>query len=209
MVEKTLNQTVNRDICTMLESQNACPESLFGNRLLRCKPCQAYDDQGESIDLGYVGEITQVTTEPIHKALDQGNIPVLSSIALDQAGQPYNVNADTAAAKVALALKAQRLVYLCDMPGLLRNPNDESTPIPTLHIDEVKGLKTAGTIAEGMSPKVDSAIMALQGGTHRVHFIDGRLPHSLLLEIFTDEGVGTEIIANKRDGSKTEGNEIS
>ena len=121
-------------------------------------------------------------------------MPIISSTAADDHGQCYNVNADTVAAEVAIALKARRLVYLSDVPGLLRNPEDPKTLLSSLPVDQVDSLKSEGVIAKGMLPKVNSAVDALNSGVNPVHFIDGRLPHSILLEIFTDEGIGTEII---------------
>ncbi|MAN38305.1 MAG: acetylglutamate kinase, partial [Opitutae bacterium] len=114
--------------------------------------------------------------------------------ASDPHGQVHNVNADTAAAKVAVALKARRLVYLSDVPGLLRDPNDPSSLLSSLPVDQVDPLKKEGVISRGMLPKVESAVEALGSGVNRVHFIDGRVPHSILLEIFTDRGIGTEIV---------------
>ena len=121
-------------------------------------------------------------------------MPILSSTAQDEKGQCYNINADIAAAKVAIALNARRLVYLSDVPGLLKNPSDPSSLLSSLPVNQVQPLKEEGVIAKGMLPKVNSAVEALNAGVNRVHFIDGRLAHSILLEIFTDEGIGTEII---------------
>jgi acetylglutamate kinase len=146
------------------------------------------------LDLGFVGEIRSVNTGPIQEALDSGVMPVVSSTGSDHLGQCYNINADTAAAQIAIALHARRLVYLSDVPGLLRNPDDPSTLLSSLAVDQVEPLKNQGIIAQGMLPKVNSAVDALNAGVNRVHLIDGRLAHSILLEIFTDEGIGTEII---------------
>ena len=116
----------------------------------------------------------------------------ISAEGLD--GKPYNVNADLAAGRVASALRARRLVYMSDVPGLLANPSDPDSLISTLKTGQVEELKRRGVIDKGMRPKVQSAVRALQEGVQRVHFIDGRLPHSLLLEMFTDRGIGTEIV---------------
>ena len=138
--------------------------------------------------------MTQVNTDPVLQALDEGKMPILSSTASDSHGVCYNVNADNVASQVAMALGARRLVYLSDVPGLLRNPEDPSTLLSSLAISEVKPLEEAGVISAGMLPKVTSAVEALKAGVNRVHFIDGRMPHSILLEIFTDQGIGTEIV---------------
>jgi acetylglutamate kinase len=126
--------------------------------------------------------------------MDAGKMPILSSTGSDESGQCYNINADTAAARVAMALGARRLVYLSDVPGLLRNPEDPDSLLSSLPVDQVQPLKDEGVIAKGMLPKVNSAVDALKSGVNRVHFIDGRLAHSILLEIFTDQGIGTEIV---------------
>ena len=125
---------------------------------------------------------------------ESGAMPILSSTGSDTNGQCYNVNADTAAAKVAIALNARRLVHLSDVPGLLEDPSDPNSLLSSLPVSQVEPLKDRGVIAQGMLPKVNSAVEALNHGVNRVHFIDGRLAHSILLEIFTDEGIGTEII---------------
>jgi acetylglutamate kinase len=130
----------------------------------------------------------------VKKEIADGYMPVISPVAEGYDGKPYNVNADTAAGRIASALRARRLVYMSDVPGLLSDPKDLSSLISTLRVGDVEGLKKKGVIDKGMRPKVGSAVRALQEGVQRVHFVDGRMPHSLLLEIFTDKGVGTEIV---------------
>ncbi|NCG08291.1 MAG: acetylglutamate kinase [Verrucomicrobia bacterium] len=193
VVESTLNKSVNQDICELLTFKNARAIGIPGNNLLVCEKKEVILD-GEHLDLGYVGETHTVKTKIIKKALDDGFIPVISPIACDEEGQVYNTNADAAAARVAGALRARRLVYLCDVPGLMRDVNDPESILSTVAADAVDGLVKDGTISSGMIPKTDSAVKALRNGVHRVHFIDGQQAHSLLLEIFTDEGVGTEIV---------------
>ncbi|MGF0068265.1 acetylglutamate kinase [Candidatus Spyradosoma sp. SGI.093] len=194
IVESTLNNEINADICAMIARRNGDALGMPGNLVNLCEKMSARDDDGNAVDLGFVGEIKSVKTKLIKKALAEGKIPVISPIALDENDRPYNTNADAAASAVASALKARRLVFMSDVPGLLANPKDPSTLISTLRVHEVPELKRTGVISAGMIPKVDSAVRALQSGVRRVHFIDGRTPHSLLLEIFTDKGVGTEII---------------
>ena len=188
VVRDILDGEVNRDVCERVESRHGLAEGLSGADVLRCVPMPGRKD------LGYVGEITGVDKTLINAALDDGRVPVISCLASAEDGQVYNTNADTAAAKVAVSLGARRLVYLSDVPGLLRDPEDGETLISTLSVGEVDSLKESGVISKGMRPKVDSAVEALADGVKRVHFVDGRLPHSLLLEIFTDEGIGTEIV---------------
>lgn len=193
IVENTLNKVVNLEICEILQAKNARPIGLHGNSILVCNQ-KTVEVDGAAVDVGFVGETHTVKTKIIKKALNDGYIPVISPIACDKSGQIYNTNADAAAGRVAAALRARRLVYLCDVPGLMRNINDPDSLMSTLRIDEVNALVRDGTISKGMIPKTDSAVDALRNGVHRVHFIDGEQPHSLLLEIFTDKGVGTEIV---------------
>ena len=188
VVDQILNQKVNGEVAEFVSSFDCNVQKLPGKEILHCQKLE------EEHDLGFVGSITQVNTSPILQALDAGLMPIISSTASDSKGQCYNVNADTVAAEIAIALKARRLVYLSDVPGLLRDPEDPTTPLSSLPVDQVDSLKSEGVISKGMLPKVNSAVDALNSGVNRVHFIDGRLPHSILLEIFTDEGIGTEII---------------
>jgi acetylglutamate kinase len=188
VVDQILNQKVNGEVAEFVSSFDCNVQKLPGKEILHCQKLE------EEHDLGFVGSITQVNTSPILQALDAGLMPIISSTASDSKGQCYNVNADTVAAEIAIALKARRLVYLSDVPGLLRDPEDPTTLLSSLPVDQVDSLKSEGVISKGMLPKVNSAVDALNSGVNRVHFIDGRLPHSILLEIFTDEGIGTEII---------------
>jgi len=193
VVREVLSARVNGEVCEMLQVRKDHPLGIPGESVLQCEKLET-DIYGEPVDLGYVGGITMVKAKIIKKAIKDGYTPVISPIAMDEAGQCYNVNADVAAACVASALRARRLVYLSDVPGLLSDPKNIDTLISTLRVGKVEKLKKDGTISAGMLPKIDSAIKALDAGVHRVHFIDGRLPHSLLLEIFTDTGIGTEIV---------------
>ncbi len=193
IVKKTLDTQVNPDVCAAILSARGKPSGLPGDSVLICQKLLE-DDDGNPVDLGYVGDVSEVKVKVIKKEISEGLIPVISPVAEGEDGKPYNVNADTAAGRVASALRARRLVYMSDVPGLLSDPKDMSTLISTLKISQVDDLKKRGVIDKGMRPKVASAIRALQEGVQRVHFIDGRLPHSLLLEIFTDKGIGTEIV---------------
>lgn len=193
IVGHTLDKEINLDLCELAQQRGGRPLGMAGRSVFQCQRLKE-NDKGEPIDIGFVGRIHKVDTVAIENALEKGYMPIISPTAMDAAGQLYNTNADTAAACVASALRARRLVYLCDVPGLLQNPPDVSSLISTLYIDEVQGLKDTGVISSGMAPKVDSAIQALSNGVRRVHFIDGRQPHSMLLEIFTDKGIGTEIV---------------
>lgn len=193
IVERTLNKVINLEICETLQAMGGMPLGLPGQNIFLCDKLDR-DENGAPLDIGFVGRIRDVRTSQLRKALADGYTPIVSPVARDASGQYYNTNADTAAACAASALQARRLFFMSDVPGLLRNPKDPGSLISTLRADEVPQLKAEGIISSGMVPKVDSALEALQNGVHRVHFIDGRVPHSLLLEIFTDRGIGTEIV---------------
>jgi acetylglutamate kinase len=193
IVKKTLDEVVNRAVCDAIAGANGRPRGLPGDSVLVCQKLTT-DDDGREVDLGYVGEVTEVKVKLIKKEIADGFVPVISPVAEGLDGKPYNVNADLVAGRVASALRARRLVYMSDVPGLLAAPPDPESLISTLKISQVDDLKRKGIIDKGMRPKVASAVRALEEGVQRVHFIDGRLPHSLLLEIFTNKGIGTEIV---------------
>ena len=141
--------------------------------------------------LGYVGKINSVNPQPILDLLEKGYIPVVSTIGCDETGHVYNINADTAAAEIAIALHAEKLVSMTDIVGLLYDKNDESTLIPEVEVSEIEGYKAAGVIAGGMLPKIEGMADAIRQGVHEAVIIDGRMPHSILLEMFSDRGAGT------------------
>jgi acetylglutamate kinase len=151
-------------------------------------------DDGQPLDLGQVGLVNHVDAELIKGFTDAGVVPVIPSLAMDASGQWLNVNADTAAAAVAAHLKAEKLVFLTDTPGILRNRRDPASTVSHLDAAGCRELQRAGTIDSGMIPKVEACLASLSAGVGKVHIIDGRLPHALLLEIYTDRGVGTEIV---------------
>ena len=193
IVKKTLEEVVNKEVCDTLAKVGANPKGLSGDSVIVCDKLKI-DDDGNPCDLGYVGDVTEVKVKLIKKEIADGFVPVISPVAEGLDGKPYNVNADTVAGRVASAVRARRLVYMSDVPGLLSDPKDPATLIPTVKVGEVESLRKKGIIGKGMRPKVQSAVRALQEGVQRVHFVDGRMPHSLLLEILTDQGVGTEIV---------------
>ena len=188
VVDEVLNGKVNAEVAEFVSSYDCEVKRLPGKDILSCQKLE------QEPDLGFVGAINKVDTAPIQEALENGLMPIISSTASDESGQCFNVNADTVAAEVAISLGARRLVYLSDVPGLLSNPEDSNSLLSSLPVDQVDSLKNEGVIAKGMLPKVNSAVDALKSGVNRVHLIDGRLPHSILLEIFTDEGIGMEIV---------------
>jgi acetylglutamate kinase len=189
IVEDVLANVINRGIVEMLQKFGGKARSFSGKDVFKCRKLAK-----GGVDLGYVGEVADVSTETIRKCLRAQVTPVISPIGLGEDGHAYNINADVAAAKLAMAIGARRLVFMSDVAGLMRNPRNTETLISSLHISEVLDLKREGIVDKGMIPKVDSAVEAVQAGVRRVHFVDGRIPHSILLEIFTDKGIGTEIV---------------
>ncbi|MBE6924651.1 MAG: acetylglutamate kinase [Ruminococcaceae bacterium] len=144
--------------------------------------------------LGYVGTITKIRPQPINDLLEKNYIPVISTVASDRQGNTYNINGDTAAARIAGALGAERLIMMTDIAGILRDKDDPSTLIPYITVEEAKGLYESGVISGGMIPKVDCCIDALEHGVDNVVIMDGRIPHSILMELLTDEGAGTMVM---------------
>ena len=144
---------------------------------------------------GFVGEITKVNPEPILDVLEKGYIPVISTVGCDKAGNSYNINADTAAARIAAELKAESLISMTDIRGILRNPKDDSTLIPLISVSDAPQLVREGIISGGMIPKVECCIEAIRRGVKKVFILDGRVPHAILIECLTDEGVGTMFVA--------------
>ena len=144
--------------------------------------------------LGYVGTVTKVRPQPINDLLEKGYIPVVSTVASDRLGNAYNINGDTAAARIAGALNAERLIMMTDIAGILRDKDDPSTLIPHITVGEAKELYASGVISGGMIPKVDCCIDALEHGVDNVVIMDGRIPHSILMELLTDEGAGTMVM---------------
>ena len=146
------------------------------------------------VDIGFVGDVDRVCTEPVIELTENDMIPVIAPIGRGEDGQSYNVNADTAAGEIAAALCAEKLVFLTDVTGIMRDPAVSSTLISTLHVLEVEDLIKEAVISGGMIPKVEACVKAVESGVRKTHVVDGRIPHSILLEIFTREGIGTEIV---------------
>ena len=189
IVQMVLTGKLNKDIVGILLHKGGKAIGLSGvdSGLLRAKKTEK--------DLGFVGEVTEVNPDILTTLLDQNFIPVVSTVALGEAGDVarYNINADTAAAKIAVALKAEKFVQLTNVPGILRNIEDPTTLIKRIERTAIGSLKATGVIAGGMIPKIDCCETALNGGVPRTHIIDGRVPHSLLIEMFSERGIGTMI----------------
>lgn len=190
IVERVLSREINPEIVSAIEEFGGKARGFSGTQVFRCRKLIGDDD----VDLGFVGDVYEVNVEPLQECIRRNVTPVVSPTALGDDGKIYNCNADFAAAKTAIALKARRLVFLSDVPGLLRNADDSRSLITHLAVDEVPSLRERGVIAEGMIPKVEGAVAAIESGVEKVQFVDGRIPHSILLEIFTDAGVGTEVV---------------
>ena len=191
---------INKEIVARINQHGGKAIGLSGkdaNLILAEKQeTQVTDEDGHliDVDLGYVGKIIGVNTESITTLDNADYIPVITPIGVGVEGQTYNINADTMAGEIASAFQAEKLILLTDTRGILRDISDTASLMPTIHIREVDQLIDEGFIAGGMLPKVDACTTALMGGVYKTHIIDGRIPHSLLLEIFTEGGIGTEIV---------------
>ena len=189
IVQMVLTGKLNKEIVGILLQKGGRAVGLSGvdSGLLRAVKTEK--------DLGFVGEVTHVNPEILSSLLAEDFIPVVSTVALGEQGDNsrYNINADTAAAKIAVALRAEKFVQLTNVPGVLRDVNDPSTLIKRIERTAIGSLKATGIISSGMIPKIDCCLTALEGGVPRTHIIDGRVPHSLLIEMFSDRGIGTMI----------------
>jgi acetylglutamate kinase len=194
IVDEVLSREINPDVVATINALGGAAKGFAGPDIFTCRRTRIAAPDGQLVDIGFVGDVTAVNTAPLLECIREGITPVISPTARDEDGQIYNCNADVAAAHVAIALKARRLVFMSDVPGLLESPTRPDSVISQLKISRVHELKKAGIIDKGMIPKVDSAVAAIEDGVEKVSFVDGRVPHAVLLEIFTDEGVGTEIV---------------
>jgi acetylglutamate kinase len=195
IADDVLSREINPEVVAAIKGLGGAAQGFPGPDIFRCRKARLAGTDGQPLDLGFVGEVTAVNTAPLLDCIQRGVTPVISPTARGEDGRLYNCNADIAAAQAAIALKARRLVFMSDVPGLLQNPKQPDSVISRLRISEVAGLKQRGVIDKGMIPKVDSAVVAIKAGVEKVAFVDGRIPHAVLLEIFTDEGVGTEVVA--------------
>jgi acetylglutamate kinase len=196
IADNVLSREINPEVVVAINSLGGVAKGFAGPDIFRCRKLllDDKDKPGAKIDVGFVGEVISVNTAPLLECIAKGITPVISPTARGEDGKIYNCNADVAAAQAAIALKAKRLVFMSDVPGLLSDPQNPDSVISHLKVIAVKELKDLGVIDKGMLPKVDSAVAAIQSGVEKVSFVDGRVSHSVLLEIFTDEGVGTEVV---------------
>lgn len=185
VAQMVLSGKINKGLVNLIQNTGGKAMGLCG--------CDGHIIEAEMMDeeLGYVGKITNINVQPIIDVLDKGYIPVISTIGCDNENNIYNINADTAASKIAGMLGAECLISMTDIRGLLRDKDDEDSLIPVVQVSEVPELVSEGIISGGMIPKVDCCIEAVRQGVNRVFIIDGRVPHSILLEVLTDEGIGT------------------
>jgi acetylglutamate kinase len=188
IVQMVLSGKVGKDLVSLVQS--------IGGKAIGISGVDAGIIEAKVLDerLGNVGEITAINTKPVLDLLDLGYIPVISTIAGDKSGNRYNINADTAAAQIAGRLSAESMLAMTDIAGLMEDKDDPSTLIPTVRIEQVPGFIERGIISGGMIPKVQSCVEAIEHGVKKVFIIDGRVPHSILMELLTDEGLGTMFI---------------
>ena len=198
IIDRVLTEVISPSLAAKVRELGGKAEILSGKDILIAdKAPPRVDATGAKIDMGFIGEIIATDVTQVQKLVEAEIVPIISPLGRGRDGQVYNINADIAAAKIAQALKAHKIIYLSDVNGVRRDPKDESSLISTLTPAQIQKLKQDGVIASGMIPKVDSALEALAGGVAKVHFLDGKQAHSLLLELFTDAGIGTEIAATK------------
>ena len=199
IVERTLSGTINPGLVQMFRDYGGKGVGIPGTEIFVGERIHEKDEQGNPIDIGEVGNVIGCLTERITEALELQITPIVSPLAKELGThKPLNVNADLAAAALAKELKPVKLIYISDVPGIMKDPSDPSTLIKSVTRTEALDLIKDGTVSGGMIPKIHSAIDALNAGVRKGHFIDGRLPHTLLLEIFTPDGIGTEIIREQR-----------
>jgi acetylglutamate kinase len=187
IVQMVLAGKVNKDLVQLLEHHNGRAIGLCGldGGMLKAEKLKSEND------LGFVGEITEVNAEIISKASASGYVPIIATVAGGENGEVFNINADVAAARIAAEIGAENLILMTDVRGLLRDKDDEDTLIPEVNVSDVPRLQNQGIISGGMIPKIDCCVEAVRRGVKRATIIDGRIPHSILIELFSDEGIGT------------------
>lgn len=196
IVEQTLSHTINPGLVNMITDFGGLAHGIPGTDVFVGRRIQATGEDGEQVDIGRVGEAVGCKLKLVQQLISAETVPVISPLASEEeTDKPLNVNADLAAASLAKALGATKLVYLSDVPGILADPEDPGSLIASINRSEANERIADGTITGGMLPKIQSALDSLEHGVGKVHFIDGRTPHSLLLEIFTRSGIGTEIVS--------------
>jgi len=195
VVDDVLHNKVNAQLVDLGIQAGGKMAGISGKEVLRAEKTMSKDPvSGLEEDIGFVGQVVGVNTSAILEALAEGKIPVVTPLGTGADGNIYNINADTAASKIAEALHARKLVFVSDVPGVLSCRDDENSVIPTIRTTDIPELIHSGVLSGGMLPKVQGCVKALESGINKVHMINGRIPHALLLEIFTEDGVGTQIV---------------
>ena len=194
VVEQVLSREINPEVVAAINQFGGRARGFSGTDIFTARKLWLRDAAGAKLDAGFLGEVAAVRTAPLLECLREGVIPVSSPTARGEDGRVYNCNADTAAAHAAIALRAARLIFMSDVPGVMRDPKDPSTVIPRLRADEAEGLKKSGVIDKGMIPKMDGALAALRAGVEKISLVDGRVPHAILPGIFSREGIGTDLL---------------
>ena len=192
VVEMVLVGRVNKELVALINKAGGAAVGLCGKdgNLVTARP------QSEKADVGFVGDVSNVRSDLVSSLVEAGYIPVISSVAADETGQAYNINADTVAGELAAALNAEKLILLTDTPGIMEDFHDPTTLINKLDIQQARDLIKSGVVAGGMIPKVNCCVRSLAQGVRAAHILDGRMPHALLLEIFSDMGIGTMLVAS-------------
>jgi acetylglutamate kinase len=189
---------VNKEIVSLINSKGAAAVGLCGDdgMLLKAEPLVKKDAAGKVVDLGQVGEVSEVNVQLLG-LLEADYVPVVASVGAGAEGRSYNINADTVAGALGAALRAEKVIFLTDVPGLLRDVSDEASRVSECTTADILRMIEAGEVSEGMIPKLQAVLASVDGGVHAAHIIDGRVPHSVLLEIMTDDaGLGTKVVAS-------------
>lgn len=195
IVKKTLGQEVNPKLVELVESHGGRSVGVPGTEVFSSDRMRGIDGDGNDADLGYVGKVKSCNVDKLQEMVENETLPVVSPLSKEEStGHTLNTNADVAASALAGVMNVAKLVYISDVLGVMRDPADDSSLINTIRCSEVEVLAEKGIISGGMLPKLRSAVAAIGSGVGKVHLVDGRIPHSLLLEIFTKTGVGTEIV---------------
>lgn len=192
VVDDVLHRRVNAGLVESLKRFGGRAQPISGKDVIQAAKLTQVN--GDPVDLGFVGSVSAVDPAPIQAVVDADVVPVVTPLGAGADGHVYNINADTSACRIAQELRARKLVFLSDVPGILRDPEDDASLISSIGLDDVDGLVETGVVIGGMVPKVYSAVAALRAGVDKVHMIDARIQHSLLLEIFTDKGIGSQIL---------------
>lgn len=196
IVEMVLCGKINKEIVSNIDQQGGKAIGLSGidANLIKAKPLLVKTESKKILDLGHTGKVESIDPTIIHALHKEELIPIIAPVGIDENGKRYNINADLVSGEIAAYLKAHKLIFLTDVKGILRDPTNEDTLISTIKIEEIESLLKKGDIKGGMIPKIDACKKAIENGVEKVHIINGKISHSLLLELFTDKGIGTQVV---------------